>query len=54
MNVKFTVLYYCCITTNVAHKINMDIFRNVIKFRADKGICNKLAQMPLTIVARVE
>jgi len=47
--VRFTVLYYCYITTKAAHKINKDIFRNVVKFQASKGICNKLTQRPLTI-----
>jgi len=47
--VGFTVLYYCYITTNPAHKINMDIFRNVIKFRAGICSCNKLTQRPLTV-----
>jgi len=46
--IRFTVLYYCYIITNAARKINMDIIRNVIKFRAGICICIKFTQRPLT------
>lgn len=46
--VRFTVLYYCYIISNAAHKINMDIIRYVIKFRAGICICIKFTQRPLT------